>query len=53
MLTQTEMNKLFSQINSAFDEDRKRIAALEAKIKEFESVKRAEKAPQAGKGVEK
>lgn len=53
MLTQTEVNKLFAQVNQAFEADRARIAELEKRVKELESSKRSEKAPQTAKSTEK
>ena len=37
MLTQVELANLQKQINAAFDKDRKRIEALEQRVKELEA----------------
>jgi len=41
MLTQTEINRLFEQVNKAFEADRDRINALEKRVKDLESANNA------------
>lgn len=53
MMTQTEVNRLFEQVNKAFEADRARIDTLEKKMKELSALVSSEKAPKPAKGTEK
>jgi polyhydroxyalkanoate synthesis regulator phasin len=51
MLTQTEINRLFEQVNKAFEADRERINALEKRVKDLDNAnKGAPKQSQTAKG---
>lgn len=39
MMTPTEMNNLLAEVNKAFAEDRRRLEALEERVKELEGKK--------------
>lgn len=43
MLTQAEVQRIISQINESFKEDRQRLEKLEARVKQLEAVKPASK----------
>ena len=51
MLTQTEINRLFEQVNKAFEADRERINALEKRVKDLENANNA--AASSSKGAPK
>lgn len=44
MLTSTEMNKIVSQINASFEQDRKRLKALEERVALLEEPPKTPKA---------